>query len=105
MASAPPKRQFNGENKLACPQLVGDLVAEDRDTIRLAPMLSAPVVKDLVIDQSQFFEKYREIKPRLISREPAPEREQKQSPEELEMIEGATKCIMCRACTHSCPST
>jgi succinate dehydrogenase / fumarate reductase iron-sulfur subunit len=97
--------QINGENKLACQQLIGDLVDEDGDVIRFAPMPSAPVVKDLVIDQSQFFEKYREIKPWLINDEPAPEREREQSPEELEMIEDATKCIMCGACTHSCPST
>ncbi|MFO8098929.1 MAG: succinate dehydrogenase iron-sulfur subunit [Salinibacter sp.] len=100
--------QINGENKLACSVLVQDLVGEDADdgaTITFAPLPSAPVIKDLIIDQSRFFEKYRDVKPWLITDGPAPEREREQSPEEHAMIEDATKCIMCGACTHACPST
>jgi succinate dehydrogenase / fumarate reductase iron-sulfur subunit len=100
--------QINGENKLACSVLVQDLVgedAEDGSTITFAPLPSAPVIKDLIIDQSRFFEKYRDVKPWLITDGPAPEREREQSPEEHAMIEDATKCIMCGACTHACPST
>jgi succinate dehydrogenase / fumarate reductase iron-sulfur subunit len=84
---------------------VKDLVSEDGDTVTFAPLPSAPVVKDLVIDQSRFFEKYRSVKPWLINDDPPPERERTQSPEEHEVIEDATKCIMCGACTHACPST
>ncbi len=100
--------QINGENKLACSVLVQDLVgedAEDGSTITFEPLPSAPVIKDLIIDQSRFFEKYRDVKPWLITDGPAPEREREQSPEEHAMIEDATKCIMCGACTHACPST
>ena len=100
--------QINGENKLACSVLVKDILGEDAkdgDTVRFAPLPSAPVIKDLVIDQSRFFEKYRSVKPWLINDEPAPERERLQSPEDHEVIEDATKCIMCGACTHACPST
>ena len=97
--------QINGENKLACSVLVEDLVSGDGDTISFAPLPSQPVVKDLVIDQTRFFEKYRAVKPWLVNKEPAPERERTQSPEEFDMIEDATKCIMCGACTASCPST
>ena len=100
--------QINGENKLACSVLVQDILGEDAkdgDTVRFAPLPSAPVIKDLVIDQSRFFEKYRSVKPWLINDEPAPERERLQSPEDHEVIEDATKCIMCGACTHACPST
>ena len=100
--------QINGENKLACSVLVQDLVgkdAKDGTTIRFAPLPSAPVVKDLVIDQSRFFEKYRSVMPWLVTSGPNPERERLQSPDDFDLIEDATKCIMCGACTHSCPST
>ena len=97
--------KINGENKLACSELVQDLVSSDGDTIKFAPLPAAPVIKDLVIDQSRFFEKYRAVKPWLMTDGPAPEREREQSPEEFDIIEDATKCIMCGACTHACPST
>jgi succinate dehydrogenase / fumarate reductase iron-sulfur subunit len=97
--------QINGENKLACSVLVQDLTSKDGDTISFAPLPGSPVIKDLVIDQTRFFEKYRAVMPWLINHEPAPELERYQSPEDFEIIEEATKCIMCGACTHSCPST
>ena len=97
--------QINGENKLACSVLVQDLAKKDGDTITFAPMPSSSVIKDLVIDQTRFFEKYRSVMPWLINNAPAPELERLQSPAEHEVIEDATKCIMCGACTHSCPST
>ena len=97
--------QINGENKLACSVLVEDLVNGEGGTISFAPLPAQAVVKDLVIDQSRFFEKYRSVKPWLINKEPAPEREREQSPQDFDKIEDATKCIMCGACTASCPST
>ena len=97
--------QINGENKLACSVLVQDLASGDGDTITFEPLPTSVVIKDLVIDQTFFFEKYRAIMPWLINDDPAPEKERYQSPEDHEIIEDATKCIMCGACTHSCPST
>lgn len=97
--------KINGENKLACSILVMDLVKKDGGTINYEPLPAAPVIKDLVIDQTGFFEKYRAVMPWLINTTPNPERERPQSPEDHLIIEDATKCIMCGACTHSCPST
>lgn len=97
--------QINGENKLACSILVQDLAKGDGDTITFAPLPGSPVVKDLVIDQTRFFEKYRAVMPWLINNNPAPEAERLQHPDDFEIIEDATKCIMCGACTHACPST
>lgn len=97
--------QINGENKLACSILVKDIVRGDGGEVTFAPLPGAPVIKDLVIDQTNFFEKYRAIKPWLVNDNPSPERERQQSPEDFDMIEDATKCIMCGACTFSCPST
>ncbi|NNF56751.1 MAG: succinate dehydrogenase iron-sulfur subunit [Rhodothermaceae bacterium] len=96
--------QINGENKLACSVLVQGL-AKDGGTISFAPLPAAPVIKDLVIDQERFFDKYRAVMPWLITDDPAPEKERLQSPEQHAVIEEATKCILCGACTHACPST
>ncbi len=97
--------KINGENKLACSILVQDLVGEKGGTISFEPLPAAPVIRDLVVDTTGFFEKYRAVMPWLITSGPAPERERLQSPEQHAVIEDATKCIMCGACTHSCPST
>jgi succinate dehydrogenase / fumarate reductase iron-sulfur subunit len=67
-------------------------------------MKSFPVVKDLVVDMKGFFNKYKSVKPYLINDEPAPERERTQTPQQLEKFEDSTKCILCGACTTSCPS-
>jgi succinate dehydrogenase / fumarate reductase, iron-sulfur subunit len=96
--------KINGENKLACSVLVRDL-AKEGGTITFEPMPASPVIKDLVIDQTGFFEKYRAVMPWLVTATPPPEKERLQSPEDHLIIEDATKCIMCGACTHSCPST
>ncbi len=97
--------KINGENRLACQVLVKNVIKGDRGTITFEPLPAAPIIKDLVVDQSEFFEKFRAVKPWLITASPPPERERLQSPEEHELIEDATKCILCGACTHACPST
>ncbi len=97
--------QINGENKLACSILVQDLVGHKGGTISFEPLPAAPVIKDLVVDQTGFFEKYRAVMPWLVNHTPPPEKERRQSPAQHAVIEDATKCIMCGACTHSCPST
>lgn len=97
--------KINGENKLACSILVRDLVRREGGSILFEPLPAAPVIKDLVVDQTGFFEKYRAVMPWLINSSPPPEKERLQSPDEHVIIEDATKCIMCGACTHSCPST
>jgi succinate dehydrogenase / fumarate reductase iron-sulfur subunit len=97
--------KINGENKLACGILVQDLGLSEGGTITFEPLPAAPVIKDLVVDQTRFFDKYRAVMPWLINDGPTPEKERYQSPEDHAIIEDATKCILCGACTHSCPST
>ena len=62
------------------------------------------MIKDLVVDMEPFFAAYRSVKPYLINDEPAPRTERRQSPEERERFDDTTKCILCAACTTSCPS-
>ena len=90
---------INGRNRLACKVLIKDL----RQPITVEPMRGFSVVKDLVVDMEGFFQKYRAIKPYLIADEP-PEKERVQSPQARERYDDTTKCILCGACTTSCPS-
>ncbi len=91
---------INGKNRLACKLLIKDL----KQPIVVEPMRGFAVVKDLIVDQTKFFEKYRSVKPYLIAEEPPPATERLQSPKQQERFEDTTKCILCGACTTSCPS-
>jgi succinate dehydrogenase / fumarate reductase, iron-sulfur subunit len=92
--------RINGRNRLACKLLVEDT----GNRITVEPMLGFPVIRDLVVDMEPFFAKYEKIKPYLINDEPEPRTERLQSPEERERYDETTKCILCGACTGSCPS-
>ena len=91
----------NGVNRLACKILVKDLPSE----ITVEPIRGMPVIRDLVVDMEPFFAGYRAVKPWLITddREHEPDRERIQSPEERARFDDTTKCILCAACTSSCP--
>lgn len=93
--------RINGVNRLACKVLVKDLKTSK---ITVEPLLGMAVHKDLIVDMEPFFEHYRSMLPYLINDEPPPKRERLQSPEERERFDDTTKCILCAACTASCPS-
>jgi succinate dehydrogenase / fumarate reductase iron-sulfur subunit len=90
---------INGKNRLACKTLVKDL----KQPITVEPLKGFRVVKDLVVDMEPFFAKYRAVMPYLINDEPPPPTERLQSPEERELFDDTTKCILCACCTTSCP--
>jgi succinate dehydrogenase / fumarate reductase iron-sulfur subunit len=92
---------INGVNALACKVLVQDL----KQPITVEPIRGLPVIKDLVVDMEPFFAGYRAVKPWLITddKEREPERERIQSQEDRERYDDTTKCILCAACTTSCP--
>jgi succinate dehydrogenase / fumarate reductase iron-sulfur subunit len=92
--------RINGRNRLACKVLMKDLGTR----ITVEPMLGFPIIRDLVVDMDPFFAKYEKIKPYLINDEPAPATERLQSPKEQARYDDTTKCILCGACTGSCPS-
>jgi succinate dehydrogenase / fumarate reductase, iron-sulfur subunit len=91
---------INGRNRLACKVLVKELGSR----ITVEPLRGFPVIKDLVVDIEGFFAKYRAVKPYLMNDEPPPETERRQSPAERARFDDTTKCILCGACTTSCPS-
>jgi len=94
--------RINGSNHLACKLLVRDV----GDTITVEPMLGLKVIKDLIVDMEPFFDNYRKVLPFFINESPLPAdgKERLQSPEQRARFDDSTKCILCAACTTSCPS-
>ena len=95
--------RINGVNRLACKVLVKDLVSKAGGEILIEPIKGLPVLKDLVVDMEPFFEAFRAVKPFLITGGHEPTRERLQSAEQRARFDDSTKCIMCAACTTSCP--
>jgi succinate dehydrogenase / fumarate reductase iron-sulfur subunit len=93
--------RINGRNRLACKTLVRDLSSS---RITVEPLFGLKVIKDLIVDMEPFFENYRSVLPYFINNEPEPKKERLQSPEQRERFDDTTKCILCAACTTSCPS-
>jgi succinate dehydrogenase / fumarate reductase iron-sulfur subunit len=93
--------KINGINDLACEKQIGDIKAS---TIFVEPLPGFKVLKDLVVDMEPFFQLLAEIKPYLINDNPPPDKERIQMPEEFAPIATAINCILCSACTSSCPS-
>ncbi len=95
---------INGRERLACKTLVRDVAAKDGDVVTIEPLVTLPTVRDLVVDQAPFFDKYRAVRPYLHA-DPATAggRERLQSPEQRAVFENATRCILCAACYSVCP--
>jgi succinate dehydrogenase / fumarate reductase iron-sulfur subunit len=93
--------RINGRNRLACKVLIKDVGSR----ITVEPLLGFDVIKDLVIDMEPFFASYRKVMPYLINDDAPPSTERLQSPEDREIFDDTTKCILCAACTSSCPIT
>jgi succinate dehydrogenase / fumarate reductase iron-sulfur subunit len=96
--------RINGKEKLACKTLFKDLETADGGEVEIEPLRHLTVQKDLMVDQSPFFEKFRSVKPYFIPKAPEPAHaEYTQSPEERALFDEATKCINCAACYSACP--
>jgi succinate dehydrogenase iron-sulfur subunit len=90
---------INGKNRLACKVLCRDLA----QPITVEPLRGMKVEKDLIVDMDPFFAGYATVMPWLINDDPPPDRERVQSPAERARYDDTTKCILCAACTTSCP--
>ena len=91
---------INGKNGLACITRLSDL----KEPVELRPLPGLPVIRDLIVDMSQFFKQYHSVKPYLINNEPLPEKERLQSPAQREALDGLYECILCACCSTACPS-
>ena len=91
---------INGKNGLTCTTNLLTL----KEPVVLKPLPGLPVIRDLIVDMTQFFKQYHSVKPYLINDTPAPEKERLQSPEQREVLNGLYECILCASCSTSCPS-
>ena len=106
--------RINGRNRLACKTLVKDLgvfttlgsgqpASDPSKSVTVEPIKGLPVLKDLVVDMEPFFDAYRSVLPFLVTTGNEPTRERLQSPQDRLRFDDTTKCILCAACTTSCP--
>ncbi|MGW0819855.1 succinate dehydrogenase iron-sulfur subunit [Streptomyces sp. NPDC002845] len=94
--------RINGKNRLACKTLIKDI--NPQKPITVEPIKGLTVLKDLVVDMEPFFQAFRDVMPFLITKDTnEPTRERLQSAEDRERFDDTTKCILCAACTSSCP--
>jgi succinate dehydrogenase / fumarate reductase iron-sulfur subunit len=93
--------RINGKNRLACKTLLKDV--NPSEPITVEPIKGLPVLKDLVVDMEPFFAAYRSVMPFLITSGNEPTRERVQSQKDRDRFDDTTKCILCAACTTSCP--
>jgi succinate dehydrogenase / fumarate reductase iron-sulfur subunit len=91
---------INGKNGLACITRTRDL----GNKITLRPLPGLPIVRDLIVDMTQFYAQYEKIEPYLQNDEPEPATERLQSPEDRAKLDGLYECILCACCSTSCPS-
>lgn len=91
---------INGRNGLACITLLSSL----KQPIEIRPLPGLPVIRDLIVDMTQFFKQYHSIKPYLVNNDPPPETERLQSPKDRLELDGLYECILCGCCTTACPS-
>ena len=92
---------INGTNGLACITHLSELKS---DKLIIRPLPGFPVIRDLAVDMSQFYQQYERIEPYLQNDEIAPAQERLQTPEERAQLDGLYECILCACCTSSCPS-
>ncbi|WP_308417565.1 succinate dehydrogenase iron-sulfur subunit [Chitinimonas taiwanensis] len=91
---------INGKNGLACVTDIAGL----KQPVEIRPLPGLPVIRDLIVDMTQFFKQYNSIKPYVINDTPPPSHERLQSPEDREELDGLYECILCACCSTSCPS-
>ena len=91
---------INGRNRLACVTALSEL----REPIMLRPLPGQPVIRDLIVDLTQFFAHYHSIRPWVVDEGPLPERERLQSVQERAALDGLYECILCACCSTNCPS-
>ncbi len=91
----------NGSNKLICHTPLAESL-DSKDTVTIGPLPYLPIIKDLVVDRTSFWQQYERVKPWLVPPADVPETEFRVSQEEVAAVQSAETCIMCGACYSSC---
>jgi succinate dehydrogenase / fumarate reductase iron-sulfur subunit len=90
----------NGKNVLACITPVSEL----KEPVVIRPLPGLPIIRDLIVDMTAFFNQYHSVTPYVIDDNPMPEKERLQSPEQRAELDGLYECILCACCSTACPS-
>jgi succinate dehydrogenase / fumarate reductase, iron-sulfur subunit len=90
---------INGKNQLACITPFAELGKK----IVLRPFPGMKIIRDLIVDMSDFYAQYEKVDP-YLQPDNLPVKEQLQSPEDREKLDGLYECILCGCCSSSCPS-
>ena len=93
---------INGKNGLACITPLSSVIKKNK--LDLRPLPGLPVIRDLVVDMTEFYAQYEKIKPFLQNDTPVDIGESLQSPEDRDKLDGLYECILCACCSTSCPS-
>lgn len=91
-----------GVNGLACITPISSVVKNGALVVR--PLPGLPIIRDLVVDMSIFYQQYEKVQPYLQNDTPAPAIERLQSPEDRAKLDGLYECILCACCSTNCPS-
>lgn len=92
----------NGSPKLTCSAFLSDHLP---GPIRVEPLQYFPVVRDLVVDITDFMRKLTQVKPWIIrgAEKPLAEGEHLQTPAQLDLYKQFSMCINCMLCYAACP--
>lgn len=93
---------INGKNGLGCITPLSEAVKGNK--LELRPLPGLPVVKDLIVDMTQFVDQYKKIQPYLITEKANDGKEIPQTIEDRDKLDGLYECIMCGCCSTACPS-
>ncbi len=91
---------IDGSNTLACLKSIEDI----KGPVKITPLPHMSVIKDLVVDMSNFYAQHALVEPWLKVTNNVPQKEHKQSTQDREKIDGLYECILCACCSSSCPS-
>jgi fumarate reductase iron-sulfur subunit len=91
-----------GRPRLSCATFLTDCLP---GPIRVEPLTYFPVIRDLVVDISDFLVKLKKVKPWIVRKEEKPlsEGEYRQTPEQLDVYKPFSMCINCMLCYSACP--
>ncbi len=93
---------INGKNGLACTTPLNRFIGK---SVVLRPLPGMPIIRDLVVDLTQFYKQYERVNPFLQNTKEPLVTECLQSPTERAKLDGLYECILCACCTSGCPSS
>lgn len=94
---------MGGVNGLACITPISQRIGKD-GVLVIRPLPGLPIIRDLVVDMTLFYQQYEKVQPYLQNDTPAPAIERLQTPADREKLDGLYECILCACCSTGCPS-